>query len=29
MDKECADENEQPGNYSIAKVKEIEVIEDE
>ena len=29
MDKECADENEQPGNYSISKIREIEVIEDE
>ena len=25
----CADEYEQPGNYSISKVREIEVIEDD
>ena len=26
--KECADENEQPGNYSISKIREIEVLEE-
>ena len=25
----CADEDEQPGNYSISKIREIEVVEDD